>query len=82
MWRCTGRKKRGVAYNYQGQRVGCPHVATWVETATVLGADLMAGDEDPRRHTPELLGRALGALPAAARAGRVRLRADGRVLRR
>ena len=71
-----GRKKRGVAYNYQGQRCGRPHVATWAETATVLGADLMAGDEDPRRHAAGLLGRALAALPAAARAGRVRLRAD------
>jgi hypothetical protein len=36
----------------------------------------MAGDEDPRRHAAELLRRALGALPARARAGRVRLRAD------
>jgi hypothetical protein len=24
-----GRKKRGVAYNHQGQRVGRAHVATW-----------------------------------------------------
>ena len=24
-----GRKKRGVAYNHQGQRVGRPHVAAW-----------------------------------------------------
>ncbi|MCA1676089.1 MAG: transposase, partial [Actinobacteria bacterium] len=71
-----GRKKRGVAYNYQGQRCGRPHVATWAETATTLAADLMAGDEDPRRHAAELLRRALGALPARARAGRVRLRAD------
>ena len=71
-----GRKKRGVAYNYQGQRCGRPHVATWAETTTVLAADLMAGDEDPRGHAAELLGRALAALPAAARAGRVRLRAD------
>ena len=71
-----GRKKRGVTYNYQGQRCGRPHVATWAETATVLAADLMAGDEDPRRHAAGLLGRALGALPAAARAGWVRLRGD------
>ena len=35
-----GRKKRGVAYNHQGQRVGRPHVATWAETETVLAADL------------------------------------------
>jgi len=42
-----GRKKRGVAYNYLGQRCGRPHVATWAETATALAADLIAGDEDP-----------------------------------
>jgi hypothetical protein len=65
-----------VAYNYQGQRCGRPHVATWAETATVLAADLMAGNEDPRGHAAELLRRALAALPAAARAGRVLLRAD------
>ncbi len=71
-----GRKKRGVAYNHQGQRVGRPHVATWAETATVLAADLMSGCEDPRPHAGELLRRALAGLPAAARAGRIRLRAD------
>ena len=71
-----GRKKRGVAYNYLGQRCGRPHVATWAETCTALAADLMAGDEDPRGHAAGLLGRALAALPAAARAGRVLLRAD------
>ena len=71
-----GRHKRGVAYNHQGQRVGRPHVATWADTATVLAADLLAGNEDPRRDAPELLHRALAALPAAARAGRIRLRAD------
>jgi Transposase DDE domain group 1 len=42
----------------------------------VLAADLMAGNEDPRGHACELLRRALAALPAPARAGRVRLRAD------
>lgn len=71
-----GRKKRGVAFNYQGQRCGRPHVATWAQTATALAADLMAGDEDPRAHASELLCRALAALPAAARSGRIRLRAD------
>jgi hypothetical protein len=71
-----GRKKRGVAYNYQGQRCGRPHVASWAETATVLAAELMAGDEDPRGHAADLLGRALAALPAAVRAARVLLRAD------
>jgi DDE family transposase len=71
-----GRKKRGVAYNYQVQRCGRPHVATWAQTAMVLAADLMAGDEDPRGHAADLLGRALAALPAPARAGRILLRAD------
>jgi len=71
-----GRLKRGVAFNHQGQRVGRPHVATWAETATVLAADLMAGNDDPRPHAADLLGRALATLPAPARAGRIRLRAD------
>jgi hypothetical protein len=71
-----GRKKRGVAYNYQGQRCGRPHVAAWAETETVLAADLLAGDQDPRPGAAGLLRRALAALPARARAGRVALRAD------
>ena len=71
-----GRKKRGVAYNHQGQRVGRPHVAGWAETETVLAADLGDGTDDPRATAPGLLRRALAALPAPARAGRVALRAD------
>ena len=71
-----GRHKRGVAFNHQGQRVGRPHVACWADTATVLAADLLAGNEDPRRDAPALLRRALAALPAPARTGRIRLRAD------
>jgi hypothetical protein len=42
----------------------------------VLAADLMAGNEDPRPHAGALLNRALAALPARARAGRILLRAD------
>ena len=71
-----GRKKRGVAYNHQGQRVGRPHVAAWAETEIVLAADLGDGTDDPRATAPGLLRRALACLPAAARAGRVALRAD------
>jgi hypothetical protein len=71
-----GRHKRGVAYNHQGQRCGRPHVASWADTSTVLAADLLAGNEDPRRDAPALLYRALAALPAPARVGRIRLRAD------
>jgi Transposase DDE domain group 1 len=72
-----GRKKRGVAYNHQGQRAGRPHVAAWAETEIVLAADLGDGTDDPRATAPDLLRRALAALPAAARAsGRVAMRAD------
>jgi hypothetical protein len=71
-----GRKKRGVAYNHQGQRVGRPHVAAWAETEIVLAADLGDGTDDPRATAPDLLRRALGCLPATARAGRVAMRAD------
>ena len=71
-----GRLKRGVAFNHQGQRVGRPHVATWADASVVLAADLGDGRDDPRASCAELLGRALAALPARARAGQVRLRAD------
>jgi hypothetical protein len=55
---------------------GARGVATWADTATVLAADLLAGNEDPRRDAPALLRRALAALPAPARTGRIRMRAD------
>jgi hypothetical protein len=72
-----GRKKRGVAYNHQGQRVGRPHVAAWAETEIPLAADLGDGTDDPRATAPGLLRRALAALPPPARAsGRVAMRAD------
>jgi hypothetical protein len=72
-----GSKKRGVAYNHQGQRVGRPHVASWAETEIVLAADLGSGTDDPRASAPDLLRRALAGLPARARAGgRVAMRAD------
>lgn len=71
-----GRGKHGVAYNHQGQRCGRPHVATWAEIETVLAAELVSGNDDPRAGAAGLLRRALAVLPAAARSGRVRLRAD------
>jgi hypothetical protein len=72
-----GRKKRGVAYNHQGQRVGRPHVAAWAEAEIVLAADLGDGTDDPRATAPGLLRRALAALPdRARRSGRVAMRAD------
>ncbi len=42
-----GRRKRGVAYNYQGQRCGRPDVATWAQTETVPAADVLDGDQIP-----------------------------------
>jgi hypothetical protein len=77
-----GRRKQGVAYNYQGRRVGRPHVAAWAQAGLVLAADLMSGRDDVRPAAGQLLRRALAALPAQvlAAAGtderRVRVRAD------
>jgi Transposase DDE domain group 1 len=71
-----GRKKRGVAYNHEGQRVGRVHVASWAEVETVLAGELLSGNDDPRAHAANLLRRARAALPEQARAGQVRLRAD------
>jgi hypothetical protein len=56
--------------------VGRPHVASWAETEIPLVADLGDGTDDPRATAPDLLRRALAALPPRARAGRVGLRAD------
>jgi hypothetical protein len=77
-----GSKKRGVADNYQGQRAGRPHVASWAETEIPLAADLLSGDQDPRSHVTGLLHRALAALPRTVREGaqaagrKIALRAD------
>lgn len=71
-----GRKKDGVAYNHQGQRVGRPHVASWAETEIVLAADLGSGVDDPRATADELLERALAGLPRRIRRERVALRTD------
>ena len=53
-----GSKKRGVAYNYQRQRAGLPHVASWAETWYRL---LMAvrghlGGHDAVRHCARVRG--------------------------
>lgn len=71
-----GRQKRGVEYNYHGQRSGRPHVATWAEVETTWAAELLAGNDDPRASVADLFRRALRALPERAWAGRVALRAD------
>lgn len=74
-----GPRKQGVAFNYQGQRCGRPHVATWAEAGVVLAADLLAGNEDVRPRAGDLLRRALAGLPeqVTGRDGvRPRVRAD------
>jgi len=64
-----GRRKRGVAYNYQGQRAGRPHLATWANTGLTVAADLLTGVQDVRAHSSDLLRRAVAALPDEVRAG-------------
>ena len=77
-----GSKKRGVDWNYQGQRAGLPDVAVWAGTEIPLAADLLSGKDDPRSSVVALLKRALAALPEAVRDGaaaagrKIRLRAD------
>jgi len=76
-----GRKKRGVACNHQGQRVGRPHVAAWAETEIVLAADLGDGTDDPRATSPACC--AAPWPPCPRRPGRAGGAARGRrVLRR
>ncbi|SBW26305.1 hypothetical protein FDG2_4848 [Candidatus Protofrankia californiensis] len=70
-----GRKKRGVAYTYEGRRAGRPLLASWARTGLTLAADLLAGNQDPRPHVVGLLRRALRVLPGAVCAP-PRVRAD------
>jgi hypothetical protein len=70
-----GRQKEGVAYTYQGQRAGRPHLASWAETGLPLAAELLAGNDDVRPRAAGLLARALAGLPAQV-CGVPRVRAD------
>ena len=58
-----GHKKRGAAYNYQGQKTYRPHPAIWAETGWALAAELGSGTSDPRPQAPALIHRAVRALP-------------------
>ena len=72
----AGLARRFSDAQWAAVQTGLGNVATWADTATVLAAELLVGNEDPRRDAPALLRRALAALPARARAGRIRLRAN------
>lgn len=69
-----GPKKRGVAWNYAGQRAGRAHPAVWAEAGVVLAGELGSGTDDPRPQAPGLIERAVAALPEGL--GRPRVRAD------
>ena len=69
-----GKKKRGMAFNYAGQRCGRPHPAVWAEGGSVLAADLGSGTDDPRPQAPSLIARAIAALPGGL--GRPIVRGD------
>jgi hypothetical protein len=69
-----GGKKEGVAYNYEGRRVGRPHPVTWAEAGVVLAGDLGSGIDDPRPAASGLIARAVANLPDGL--GRPRVRAD------
>lgn len=69
-----GRQKEQMAYNYAGQQVGRPHPVIWAEAGVTLAADLGDGRTDPRPQAPELIARAVAALPAGL--GRPIVRAD------
>jgi Transposase DDE domain group 1 len=58
-----GSRKQGVAYNYQGQRAGRPHLATWAEAGLTVAAELLTGNDDVRPRAAGMLARALSAIP-------------------
>lgn len=68
-----GRTKQGVAYNYQGQKAGRAHIASWAQARLVLAADLGSGTDDPRAGIIGLLARAAAALPAGVDEVRARM---------
>ena len=76
-WRFTAARSGAWPITTRASGSGGRTWPAWAETEIVLAADLGDGTDDPRATAPDLLRRALAALPAAARAsGRVAMRAD------
>jgi len=73
---CYGSGKQGIAYNYKGQRAGRPHIASWAEAGVALGADLLAGDQDPRPGAADLICGAAATLKTVGVTGRPVTRGD------
>ena len=71
---CYGKKKRGFAWNYQGQWAGRPCPVVWAEAGLVVAGKLLAGNQDPRPPARRLINKAIGALPEGL--GRARFRFD------
>lgn len=68
-----GPRKRGVAYNYQGQRCGRSHIAYWAELGVPLAAELTDGRADGRSTVTAIVRRALAVLPETVAEVKVRV---------
>ena len=71
---CYGKKKRGFAWNYQGQWAARPCPVVWAEAGLVLTGKLLQGNQDPRPPARRLVYKALAALPDGL--GRAKFRYD------
>ena len=60
---CYGKKRRGFAWNYQGQWAGRPMPIVWAEAGLTLTSRLLTGCQDPRPRAKRMLAKALRALP-------------------
>lgn len=69
-----GHKKKGFAWNYQGQWAGRPCPVIWAEAGMVLAGKLLRGDQDPRPGARRMVRKAIAALPGGL--GRARFRFD------
>lgn len=71
---CYGKKKRGFAWNYQGQWAGRPCPVMWAEGGVAVAGKLLRGNQDPRPPARRMIKKAIRGLPAGL--GRPRCRFD------